>query len=248
VGAFDLRADAWPFFRRGDGLSNIGIGVGYGQVFSMTSSVDNSELPGCDGLATTLRHFNAGLRTRWNPSRSEQGVTLRGQVGWEMRTFSIDGDACPNFAGAVPNATHQMVRLGIGARLPVGPDPLALQLDGAYLHVTGDSGDIDGDGGFGVEGAGGADWRVTSRGSLGLRVTYTHVIVRAVALALARHPEVHVLVAGARRMRPETVDIALSVAAETTYAHVTVDAPAANLVDNAVDRTLSMLATASYAL
>lgn len=52
----------------------------------------------------------------------------------------------------------------------------------------------------------------------GIKATYTHLVVRAVALTLARHPELHILVAGNRRLFPERVDIALSVSGEGVYA------------------------------
>lgn len=52
----------------------------------------------------------------------------------------------------------------------------------------------------------------------GIKATYTHLVVRAVALTLARHPELHKLVAGNRRCFPERVDIALSVSGEAVYA------------------------------
>ena len=54
----------------------------------------------------------------------------------------------------------------------------------------------------------------------GVRATHNHVIVRAAALALSRHPELHQLVAGNRRLRPERVDIGLSVAGHTNYAPI----------------------------
>ncbi|MSP59860.1 MAG: hypothetical protein EXR72_05885 [Myxococcales bacterium] len=54
----------------------------------------------------------------------------------------------------------------------------------------------------------------------GVKATYNHIVVRAAALALARKPELHVLVAGTRRLRPERVDIGLSVAGRTNFAPV----------------------------
>lgn len=184
VGAFEVRAEVWPLARRRGGLTSVGIGVGYGQAFSMTSNVEDSKFPGCDGLPTVMRHADAGLRARWNPSRSERGVTLRGQLGWGLRMFSIDGDGCPNFAGAVPDATHQMLRAGAGLRLPVGPERLTLQADLAYLHIMGDSGEIGGNGGNGWEVAAGPDWRVSARTKLGLRAAYTRIAVDAPAANL----------------------------------------------------------------
>lgn len=52
------------------------------------------------------------------------------------------------------------------------------------------------------------------------KATYNHVVIRAAALALARRPELHRLVAGARRLHAERVDIGLSVAGRTTFAPV----------------------------
>jgi len=52
--------------------------------------------------------------------------------------------------------------------------------------------------------------------------TFTHIIVRAAALALARNPELHQIICNYRRLTPGTVDIGLSMAGETTYAPVVV--------------------------
>lgn len=54
------------------------------------------------------------------------------------------------------------------------------------------------------------------------RATFTHLIVRAAALALSRNPELHQMVAGYRRLTPAKVDIGLSMAGETTFAPVVV--------------------------
>jgi pyruvate/2-oxoglutarate dehydrogenase complex dihydrolipoamide acyltransferase (E2) component len=56
----------------------------------------------------------------------------------------------------------------------------------------------------------------------GVRVTFTTFVVRAAALALARLPEVHVLLDGYRRVRPRGVDVGVSVAGTTNYAPVVV--------------------------
>ncbi len=61
----------------------------------------------------------------------------------------------------------------------------------------------------------------------GLRGTYTHLIVRAAALALARNPDLHKIVCGYKRYTPGAVDIGLSMAGQTTYAPVVV-LPATN--------------------
>ncbi|MGH3645666.1 MAG: 2-oxo acid dehydrogenase subunit E2 [Micromonosporaceae bacterium] len=45
----------------------------------------------------------------------------------------------------------------------------------------------------------------------GLKVTYTHVVMRAVALALARHPELNRLILGKQVVRPGTIDLSMSV-------------------------------------
>jgi pyruvate/2-oxoglutarate dehydrogenase complex dihydrolipoamide acyltransferase (E2) component len=54
----------------------------------------------------------------------------------------------------------------------------------------------------------------------GLPATWTHIFVRAAALALKRYPEAHMLMAGYKRLRPTNVDIGLSVAGRTNYAPV----------------------------
>src|SRR5579862_6111653 len=52
----------------------------------------------------------------------------------------------------------------------------------------------------------------------GTRLTYTHIIIRATALALARNPDLHRVVCGKHVRRPANVDIALSVAGESAAA------------------------------
>jgi NADPH:quinone reductase-like Zn-dependent oxidoreductase/pyruvate/2-oxoglutarate dehydrogenase complex dihydrolipoamide acyltransferase (E2) component len=66
-------------------------------------------------------------------------------------------------------------------------------------------------------------------GEVGLHGTFTHVVVRAAALALARNPRLHESVIGYRKLTPGAVDIGLSMAGQTTYAPV--------VVLPAVDRT-----------
>ncbi len=61
-----------------------------------------------------------------------------------------------------------------------------------------------------------------------IAATYTHVVVRAVALALSRCPESHQMVCGYRRMHPGRIDIGLSVAGQTSYAPVLVIEDAAS--------------------
>lgn len=62
----------------------------------------------------------------------------------------------------------------------------------------------------------------------GCHVTWTHIFVRSVALVLAKHPELHQLVAGNSRLRPATVDICLSVNGESSVTPVLVVEDAAN--------------------
>jgi pyruvate/2-oxoglutarate dehydrogenase complex dihydrolipoamide acyltransferase (E2) component len=59
-------------------------------------------------------------------------------------------------------------------------------------------------------------------GEGGLRGTFTHLMVRAAALALARNPRLHQSVVGYRRLTPRSADIGLSMAGQTTYAPVVV--------------------------
>lgn len=54
----------------------------------------------------------------------------------------------------------------------------------------------------------------------GIRLTYTHLIVRAAAVVLAANPELHVVVCGNRVYHPAQVDIGLSVAGEMFMAPV----------------------------
>jgi pyruvate dehydrogenase E2 component (dihydrolipoamide acetyltransferase) len=52
----------------------------------------------------------------------------------------------------------------------------------------------------------------------GVAATYGHFIVRAVAMALSRHPDLHTMVAGTSRLFPGQVDIGFSVAGQTCFA------------------------------
>ena len=56
----------------------------------------------------------------------------------------------------------------------------------------------------------------------GLRLTYAHAFVRAVAVALSANPKLHVMVCGNKIYQPADVDIALSVKSETSIAPVLV--------------------------
>jgi pyruvate dehydrogenase E2 component (dihydrolipoamide acetyltransferase) len=58
--------------------------------------------------------------------------------------------------------------------------------------------------------------------SLGVRLTYTHLAVRAAALALAQNGELHHMICGNRRYHPAHVDIGLSVAGDEMVAPVVV--------------------------
>ena len=59
-------------------------------------------------------------------------------------------------------------------------------------------------------------------------ITWTHIFVRAVSLTLARNPELHQLVAGNKTIKPESVDICLSVAADSSVTPVVVIEDAAS--------------------
>lgn len=56
----------------------------------------------------------------------------------------------------------------------------------------------------------------------GIKATYTHVFIKAAAVALARNPELHQMVVGSRRFVPDSVDIGLSVAGSGVVAPVLV--------------------------
>lgn len=53
---------------------------------------------------------------------------------------------------------------------------------------------------------------------LGLRLTFTSLLIRAAGLALARHPELHQIISGTRRLHPGQVDLSLSVSNEAIAA------------------------------
>ena len=69
---------------------------------------------------------------------------------------------------------------------------------------------------------------ITRLKAAGVAATYTHLLVRAAALALSRCPDAHKLVCGYKRMTPGQVDIGLSVAGQTNHAPVLVIADAAS--------------------
>jgi pyruvate dehydrogenase E2 component (dihydrolipoamide acetyltransferase) len=60
----------------------------------------------------------------------------------------------------------------------------------------------------------------------GTAVTYTHLIVVAVAAALTKHPELHQVVAGNLRLRPKSVDLCLSIGGENAMTPVLIIADA----------------------
>lgn len=60
----------------------------------------------------------------------------------------------------------------------------------------------------------------------GLQATFTHLIVRSAAIALAHNPDLHQMVCNYRRLTPAAVDIGLSMAGQTTYAPVVIIAAA----------------------
>lgn len=53
---------------------------------------------------------------------------------------------------------------------------------------------------------------------IGLKVTYTHIVIRAVALALSRHPEFNRIILGNHVVYPDTIDIGTSVSSEELVA------------------------------
>ena len=69
----------------------------------------------------------------------------------------------------------------------------------------------------------------------GIRLTYTHLIVRAAALVLAASPDLHVMVCGNRVHRPARVDIGLSVSGDKFMAPVL-------LIDDAGRKNLRAIA------
>jgi pyruvate dehydrogenase E2 component (dihydrolipoamide acetyltransferase) len=54
----------------------------------------------------------------------------------------------------------------------------------------------------------------------GIKGTYTHIFVRAVAIALTRHSDLHQVVTNTQKFYPESVDIGLSIAGSTFLAPV----------------------------
>src|SRR5437868_12519044 len=54
--------------------------------------------------------------------------------------------------------------------------------------------------------------RMFEERALGTKVTYVHMMLRATALALKQHPDLHKFVAGSTRFYPQSVSIALSIA------------------------------------
>jgi pyruvate dehydrogenase E2 component (dihydrolipoamide acetyltransferase) len=71
--------------------------------------------------------------------------------------------------------------------------------------------------------------------SRGMRLTYTHVMVRAAALALTQNDDLNHMTGGNRVYKPEHVDIGLSIAGDTTVAPVMV-------IENSGAKTLPQIA------
>lgn len=72
---------------------------------------------------------------------------------------------------------------------------------------------------------------------LGIKVTYTHIVVRAAALALTRHPELTRIILGKHLVYPDTVDIGISVSSELSMA-----TQPSMILQNAGQKTLVQLA------
>jgi len=72
---------------------------------------------------------------------------------------------------------------------------------------------------------------------MGLKVTYTHIVVRAAALALSRHPELNRIILGKNLVYPDTVDIGISVSSELSMA-----TQPSMVLQNAGQKTLVQLA------
>lgn len=70
---------------------------------------------------------------------------------------------------------------------------------------------------------------------IGIRMTYTHIFVRATAMVLSRNPQLHQLITERHRLIPGNVDIGLSVAAGTVVAPVLV-------IEDAGRKTLTEIA------
>jgi pyruvate dehydrogenase E2 component (dihydrolipoamide acetyltransferase) len=64
--------------------------------------------------------------------------------------------------------------------------------------------------------------RIAEQRAAGIRATYTHAVIRAVAVAFSRHPDLHQLISERKRLRPAQLDIGLSIAADTVVAPVLV--------------------------
>lgn len=69
----------------------------------------------------------------------------------------------------------------------------------------------------------------------GVKVTYTHIFIRAAALVLSRHPDLHQVIRGTRRLLPRNVDVGLSVQGDSVAAPVLV-------IANAESKTLQEIA------
>jgi pyruvate dehydrogenase E2 component (dihydrolipoamide acetyltransferase) len=69
----------------------------------------------------------------------------------------------------------------------------------------------------------------------GVKVTYTHIFIRAAALVLSKHPDLHQLIKGTRRLLPRNVDVGLSVEGDSVAAPVMV-------IANAESKTLEEIA------
>ncbi|WP_437602767.1 hypothetical protein WMF28_14185 [Sorangium sp. So ce590] len=100
-------------------LKGLGITAGYAQALGLNSAVGDG-----DPISTTYQRINLGLRQRLSIGESS---VLGISAGLRFLTFEIDAQGA--LANTVPNVSYTIFRVGLDARVPVGPVALALGAD-----------------------------------------------------------------------------------------------------------------------
>ncbi len=174
VPGFALGLEAYPLQLVTRGLAaNFGVALSYGQVFTLTSKVDDGSSD--DAMATTLSESEIGVRLR---HRFSSGWIAKAIVGYGRIAFHIDwGSREPELL----DATHDFARVGGALDVPLS-EKLRASASIAYLAVLG-SGALGGAGGGGFDLSAGADWRLTPQLSAGPRVRLTRLAIADPATA-----------------------------------------------------------------
>lgn len=151
--------------------TGFGLAFGYGQVFTLSNEARNADGIDVDVGSAALRHVELGLRYRHLFAGS--GFWLKGILGYARYTFQFDWNTPPG--PMLPDASHNALRIGVEAGIPIGTLPARALVALSFLMVVGESGDLQADGGSGFDAVIGGDWVFMGRLAVGPRFRYTRV-------------------------------------------------------------------------